>query len=24
VAMEMKQFTKDTGASSWSIDRRSS
>ena len=24
VAMEMKQFTKDTGASSWSIDRRMS
>ena len=24
VAMEMKQFTKDTGASSWSIDRRTS
>jgi DNA-binding response OmpR family regulator len=24
VAMEMKQFTKETGASSWSIDRRSS
>jgi len=24
VAMEMKQFTKDSGASSWSIDRRSS
>jgi diguanylate cyclase (GGDEF)-like protein len=24
VAMEMKQYTKETGASSWSIDRRSS
>jgi GGDEF domain-containing protein len=24
VAMEMKQYTKDSGASSWSIDRRSS
>ena len=24
VAMEMKQYTKDTGASSWSIDRRTS
>jgi len=24
VAMEMKQYTKDTGASSWSIDRRAS
>jgi hypothetical protein len=23
VAMEMKQYTKETGASSWSIDRRS-